>query len=68
MRGKDSAHRQNPLACRPMAEKVEGEPQGTEHALIPYNPPRLQQAHRRMVLRLDHETFGFEKTTPLGTR
>lgn len=68
MGSKDSAHRQNPLACGSIAKKIENESQGTKHALIPYDPPRLQQAHRRMILRLDHESLLFEQTTPLGTR
>jgi hypothetical protein len=68
MRGKNSAHCQNPLTCGPIAKKVESEPDGTKHALILYYPPRFQQLHGRLILCLDHKPLGFEQTAPLGTR
>ena len=64
--GKDSTHCQNPAACFPIAKKVEGKTQGTEHALILDDPPRLQQVHRSLSLRLDRESFGLRED--LATR
>ena len=68
MRGKDSAHRQNPLPCGPIAKKVDAEPQGTEETFVSYDPSRLQQAHRCVLLFLDHESLGFQQATPFGAR
>ena len=66
--GKDSAHGQNPAASLPIAEKVDAETQGTEHPLIVDDPPRLQQVHGSLCVRLNREAFGFEKTLPFRKR
>ena len=68
MPGKDSTHGQNPAASLPIAQKVEGETQGTEHSFILDDPPRLQQVHRSLGFSLNREAFGFEKTLPLRNR
>src|ERR1017187_3435899 len=68
MLGKDSPHCQNPAPCLPVAQKIERKTQSTEHSFVLDDSPRLQQVHRSLSLRLDQESFGYEKTLPLHNR